>query len=48
VGNGSAGAYGRGRLQEQMDAAGTAQRPAAGLTSTTEIGTGEREAMRRA
>ncbi len=47
-GNGSAGAHGRGRLQEQADTAGTAQRPADGLTSTTVRGTGERDAMRRA
>jgi hypothetical protein len=43
---------GRERLalgdQEQPAPTGTAQNPAAALTSATEIGTGEREAMRRA
>jgi hypothetical protein len=43
---------GRQRLalgdQEQPTPAGTAQSPAAALTSATEIGTGERDAMRRA
>ena len=43
---------GRERLalgdQEQPTPTGTAQSPADGLTSTTAIGTGEREAMRRA
>ena len=36
-----------GSLQERAEA-GTAQRPADGLTWATEIGTGDREAMRRA
>ena len=43
---------GRERLglgdQEEPVPAGTAQSPAAALTSTTEIGTGERDAIRRA
>ena len=34
--------------QEQPAPTGAAQSPAAGLTSATEIGTGEREAMRLA
>ena len=34
--------------QEKPAPTGTAQSPATGLTSATEIGTGEREAMRRA
>jgi hypothetical protein len=34
--------------QEQPTPTGTAQSPADGLTSTTAIGTGELEAMRRA
>ena len=34
--------------QERPTPAGTAQSPAEGLTSATEIGTGEREAIRRA
>ena len=42
---------GRERLglgdQEQPAPTGTAQSPAAALTSTTEIGTGERDAIRR-
>lgn len=48
------GLEGRQRLvvlvgdQEQPTPTGTAQSPAAGLTSTTAIGTGERDAMRRA
>ena len=33
MGNGSDAAQGRGRLHEQADTAGTAQRPADGLTS---------------